>query len=391
MSDFNEVLGYLQDRRQRAVDGKYNCIPLPFPRFKQIWPGIEKGKYIIVTAAQKIGKTKFTDFLFVYNMIDFLIKHPEVRVKIIYFSLEDTAKKKYVDYLCHLLMRLDNLSVSSTQLESIDNEHPIIPEILDKLNTEKYQKYIKKYEEVVQYVDNVKNPTGINKECREYALANGHLNFKKIEMKNPDTGLKEERDIIDPINPYTPNDPEEYRIVVLDNAANLTNENGLSKRETIEKMSKYAIILRDQLNYTFVLVQHQAQDLESNESYKLDRMKPRTDSLADAKTTSRDSNMIIGLYSPFKFQKTNYEGYDITKLRNNVRFMEILDDRNYGANGNICPLMFEGASTYFRELPLPNDPKMKNVYEYLDRMKPKVTLLSFCKNLFTNLKQKTND
>lgn len=386
MSDFNEIVGYLQNRRQRAVDGKYNCIPLPFQRFKQIWPGIEMGKYIIITAAQKIGKTKFTDFLFVYNLIDFLIKHPEMHVKILYFSLEDTARKKYVDYLCHLLMRLDTLEVSSTQLESIDNEHPIKPEILDLIQSEKYQKYIRKYEDVVHYVDTVKNPTGINKECREYALANGHLNFKEMEMKNPDTGIMEKRKVIDPLNPYTPNDPEEYRIVILDNAANLSNENGLSKRETIEKMSKYAVTLRDQLNYIFVLVQHQAQDLESNEAFKLDRMKPRTDSLADCKTTSRDCNMIIGLYSPFKFQKTSYEGYDITKLRNNVRFMEILDDRNYGANGNICPLMFEGASTYFRELPLPNDPKMKQVYDYLDRVRPKVTLLSYCRKLFYKLK-----
>ena len=389
MSDFKEVVGYLQNRRQRAVEGKYNCIPLPFPRFKQIWPGVEMGKYIIVTAAQKIGKTKFTDFLFVYNLVDFLIRHPEMRVKILYFSLEDTARKKYVDYLCHLLMRLDTLEVSSTQLESIDNEHPVKPEILELIQSEKYQKYIRKYEEVVQYVDTVKNPTGINKECREYALSHGHLNFKEMEMKNPESGNMEKRPVIDPMNPYTPDDPEEYRIVILDNAANLSNENGLSKRETIEKMSKYAVTLRDQLNYIFVLVQHQAQDLESNESFKLDRMKPRTDSLADCKTTSRDANMIIGLYSPFKFQKTSYEGYDITKLRNNVRFMEILDDRNYGANGNICPLMFEGASTYFRELPLPNDPKMKNVYEYLDRVRPKVTLLSYCRKLFYKLKQKT--
>ena len=389
MSDFKEVVDYLQNRRQRAVEGKYNCIPLPFPRFKQIWPGVEMGKYIIVTAAQKIGKTKFTDFLFVYNLVDFLIRHPEMRVKILYFSLEDTARKKYVDYLCHLLMRLDTLEVSSTQLESIDNEHPVKPEILDLIQSEKYQKYIRKYEEVVQYVDTVKNPTGINKECREYALSHGHLNFKEMEMKNPESGNMEKRPVIDPMNPYTPDDPEEYRIVILDNAANLSNENGLSKRETIEKMSKYAVTLRDQLNYIFVLVQHQAQDLESNESFKLDRMKPRTDSLADCKTTSRDANMIIGLYSPFKFQKTSYEGYDITKLRNNVRFMEILDDRNYGANGNICPLMFEGASTYFRELPLPNDPKMKNVYEYLDRVRPKVTLLSYCRKLFYKLKQKT--
>ena len=53
-------------------------------------------------------------------------------------------------------------------------------------------------------------------------------------------------------------------------------------------MSKYAITLRDQLKYTFVLIQHQAQDKEGNESFKLDRIKPTSDGLADAKTTTRD-------------------------------------------------------------------------------------------------------
>ena len=264
MSYFEGILEHLKEKRQRALDGLYNCIPLPFPRFRNIFPGIQMGRYIICTANQKIGKTKFCDFVFVYETIEFILKHPEVRAKIFYFCLEESPRKKYIEFLCHLLWRLDKLIVTMSDIESTDKDHPIKEEILNILSTERYQKYIKKFEETVEYLDEPRNPTGISKKCREYALSHGHLNFKKKLINDPVTGKPVERDIIDTVNPYTPDDPEEYRIVILDNASNLTSENGLSKRETIEKLSKYAITLRDQLKFTFVLIQHQALRLHNS-------------------------------------------------------------------------------------------------------------------------------
>lgn len=382
MSYFKDILQYLEEKRQRALDGLYNCIPLPFPRFRNLFPGIQMGRYIICSANQKVGKTKFCDFLFVYETVDFILKHPEVRAKVLYFCLEESPRKKYIEFLCHLLWRLDKIVVTNSDIESTDKDHPIKEEILDLLKTEKYQKYIQKFEETVEYIDDIRNPTGINKKCREYALSNGHLNFKKAIVSDPVTGKPVEKDVIDTVNPYTPNDSEEYRIVILDNASNLTLESGLNKRETIEKLSKYAITLRDQLRYTFVLIQHQAQDKEGNESFKLGRIKPTSDGLADAKTTSRDANMVIGLYSPFKFGKDVYEGYDIKKFRNHIRFMEVLEDRDYGANGNICPLYFDGATSFFSELPRANDTlELNKVYKFMEDNKMKkglfVSLISF--------------
>ena len=372
MRYFEDILKHLKDKRQRALDGLYNCIPLPFPRFRTIFPGIQMGRYIIVTANQKVGKTKFCDFVFVYELVDFIIKHPEVRAKILYFCLEESPRKKYIEFLCHLLWRLDKITVTNSDIESTDKNHPIKEEILKLLETEKYQKYIKKFEETVEYIDDIRNPTGINKKCREYALSHGHLNFKKAIVSDPITGKPVEKDVIDTVNSYTPDDSEEYRIVILDNSSNLTLESGLNKRETIEKMSKYAITLRDQLKYTFVLIQHQAQDKEGNEAFKLDRIKPTSDGLADAKTTTRDANMVIGLYSPFKFGKDSYEGYDIKRFRNHIRFMEVLEDRDYGANNQICPLYFDGASSYFSELPRSDDKVgIDKVYRFMDENKTK--------------------
>lgn len=369
---FDEIYKKLQDRRERALSGKYNCIPLPFVRLRRYFPGLEKGKYIVVTANQKIGKTKLTDFLFVYETIDFAIKHPEIRLKIIYFCLEENADKKYNSFLSQLLFRLNGIRVSPTDLNSIDKDKPVDESTLELLKTDKYFEYIKKFEEIVTFVDSDRNPTGINKVCREYALEHGHLNYKTIQINDPVTKKLVDRKVIDPLNPYTPSDEEEFRIVVVDNAFNISSESGMTKRESIEKLSQYATILTGQLGYIFVLVQHQAQAQEGIENIKLDRMKPSSDGLADCKVTARDCNMLIGLYSPFKFGKKSYEGYDITKFRNSIRFMEILEDRDFGANNQICPLYFDGISSSLFELPRPDDAEgMQRVYNYLERQNPR--------------------
>lgn len=389
MSYYKEVKASLEEKRKRAINGLYNCIPFPFKRFRTFLPGTQKGKYIICTANQKIGKTKFCDFVFVYETLFFIIQHPEVRAKILYFCLEESPKKKYTEFLCHLLYRLDKIEISPTELESTDKDYPVSQDILNRLDSERYQIYIKKFEEIVEYIDSGSNPTGVNKKCREYALSHGHLNLKEIEAKDID-GNMIKKNIVDPVNPYTPDDPEEYRIIILDNTSNITSEQGLSKRESVEKMSKYFINLRDQLNYTIVMIQHQAQAQEGIENFKLNKIKPSSDGLADAKTTTRDANMVIGLYSPFKYGLTEYEKYDITKFRNHIRFMEVIEDRDYGANGNICPLFFDGAVSFFKELPKPdNYNEMKKVYEMLEKKKQakvsKVTLLAFMFTRITNI------
>ena len=159
-------------------------------------------------------------------------------------------------------------------------------------------------------------------------------------------------------------------MIILDNAANLALEKDCTNQKAaIEKMSKYGIILRKQLKYIFVFIQHQAQAQEGIENIKLDRMRPTTDGLGDCKTTSRDANIVLGLFSPFKFKKKEYERYDITKLKDYARFLEVLEDRDYGANGRICGLFFDGATSAFKELPKPDDAvNLEKCYRYIKKL-----------------------
>lgn len=367
MNLFEEVEAKNELRRQRLLEGKSNCLSLPFKRFRKIYPGFEQAKFLIITANQKVGKSKLADYLFIYEPLFNMLDNNGPKVKVLYFSLEMAANEKMNEFLCHLLFRLDNIHISTREVSNVDK--PRNPKITELLNSERYQRYIKGFMDMVDYEDTIKNPTGINKKCRDYALAHGHMNYITYQAPNEITGEMEDKQGIDPVKPYTQDDEDEFRIIILDNAANLILEKGCKEqRDAIMKMSKYCITLRKQLNYIPVLIQHQQQSQEGVENIKLDRMRPTTDGLGDCKTTSRDASCIIGLYNPYKFNKKEYLNYDITKLQDYCRFLEILEDRDYGANGHTCALFFDGATSTFKELPKSTETeKLNKCYQLIQK------------------------
>lgn len=367
MEDFSRALNYIKERRQRIIDGKVNCIPIPFKRMSKEFPGFERKRYGIITASQKIGKSKLVDYMLMYEPIFQMVnQQAKYNLKILYFTLEMSKDEKFYDFLCHLLYRLDGIEMGTLDLKSTSSDKPLDEKILQLIESDKYKVYIEKFQEVVTFIDDVKNPTGINKLCREYALSNGILHKKIIQVKDELTGNPKNLEVVDY---FEWNDPDTYYVIILDNFTNLTKESGYNKIENIEKMSKYFVTLRDQLKYHIVAIQHQAQAQEGIENRKLNMMYPTSDGLGDCKMTSRDIDYLIGLFSPFKYGLREFEGYDITKFKKKIRFLMILEDRNSGSGGNMYPLYFNGASSIFYELPLPNDKEgLQQVYNYMESL-----------------------
>ena len=65
----------------------------------------------------------------------------------------------------------------------------------------------------------------------------------------------------------------------------------------------------------------------------------------------------------------DYKGYDITKLRDNCRFLEVILNRG-GSVGGLVGLFFDGATCTFAELPPATDKNaMEGVYKYLQKIR----------------------
>jgi len=50
MSLYKRVYDRIEEKRERILSGKINCIPWRLPRFEESLPGIEQGKYYLLTA-----------------------------------------------------------------------------------------------------------------------------------------------------------------------------------------------------------------------------------------------------------------------------------------------------------------------------------------------------
>ena len=51
---FSRTLKTIENKRERLLNGKINCLPWGLPRFEEQLPGIEKSKYYLITANSKV-------------------------------------------------------------------------------------------------------------------------------------------------------------------------------------------------------------------------------------------------------------------------------------------------------------------------------------------------
>jgi hypothetical protein len=390
---YDKVIRNLKIKKQRVLDGKLNCIPFKLGAFTKDVPGIEKEQLVIVTAGSKVGKTQLCDWLYLYTPLEYTLKNPDkCRVKILYYSLEVSKEKKIQQMMCYLLFKMSNYNahIDIKSLNSVFEGRPVDDRILELLETEEYKKFGKHLEEHVTFEDNIRNPTGIFLNVKEFLEKNGTWTTVNKEVHDMTTNTKVTRPVRDT---YIPNDPELYVIVVIDHLALMNTEAKINdvRDAMILFSSKYALELRDKYKCTVVMVQQQAMSQEGVENKKLGMVLPSMNGLGEAKITARDANLILGLFSPHKLEIPKFFEYDIHYWQDNIRFMNVVGNREGGGN-SVCPLLFDGATNTFLTLPLPNQDLSK--YKTLvDRIRndiyilPVTQVMAVIKPIYKNYKK----
>ena len=383
----DRVLTNLKERRSRVLEGKINCIPSPFKRFRNDFIGIEQSCYYCITASTKGGKSQFTSYTFIYEPLMFCYyTNKDIDLKVLYFPLEETPERILQRFISWLLFTHSKgeIRISPRDLRSTTDAVP--QEILDILQEEEIQNIINYFEEHIIFSTET-NPTGIYKFCKQYAEENGTVYTKPGKYKD-ELGTVRETQVFDR---YVQNNPNEIRLIIIDTINLIDTERGLSLKQSMDKMSEYlAKYLRNRYHYSPVVIQQQAFEGEGNDAYKLNKFKPSIANNGDSKYTARDSNIVLGLFSPFKFGLAEYEGYDIRKFKDNIRFLEVLISRD-GELGGVCPLLFDGAVSAFKELPRPNEVnELNSIYEYLNKLRnprKEISKIFFSFNIKSKVKQ----
>lgn len=360
--DTNQML---RVRRQRLLDGGINTIPSPFRRFSRDFLGWEQSTYYIVTSFTKGGKTQLVSHL-LFSALMYCYyneKRTGVSIKVLYFPLEETKQRIMTRFYSWLLNQKFHVRISPSDLKSSDNDKPVSQEVLKIIESPEFVSIVDYFEKHIIFSDE-SNPTGMFKFCKQYAEKCGKVSTNTVTIKD-ELGFEKQVQVFDK---YVPNDPDEYVLVLTDTVNLIQTEKGSSKKQTIDKWSEYCIKLRDRYGQSPILIQQQNTDNESVESVKLNRTRPTTAGLGDSRYTAHDANIVLGVYSPFKFGLKEYLGYPIDRFKDHFRTLEVLVNRD-GELGGIIGLFFDGATCNWAELPRPeNTSAMGKVYAYLKQL-----------------------
>lgn len=338
MNDFRETLEYIEEARTREYVG----IPFNMGAFDEVFPYIEKSRYILIFASTGVGKTQFAVKKFLIDPFLFSMK-TGYDVKVTYAAVE----MRRVDIMAQVISYFYYLKygeVKAKQAFIRDKPDDSIMQNLYRLE-EDYERF----NQIIDITDSHKYPTGLYKYVKTKCLSEGTIDkindFKSQYVSNTNT----------------------HHILITDTINSLHIENGMNQTTNIDRYSSvYCKELVDYYGVTVVNLQQADKTQDQSEfNFKGNRIEYRTlpgkSSLAYSKHTNDDANIVMDLYSPFSyglpqypFEKSKMESYDITTWKDCWRRLNISKNRD-GLAPAECAMYFDGAIADFQPLPKPQD------------------------------------
>lgn len=273
-----KVIESLQNNRDKRLRGEVIAIPWELPRLSRLLPGVEKSKYVLISAQQKAGKTQLADYLFVIQPIEWLMKtKSDINLKIIYFSLELNKETKILQAISYKLNKEYDITISPQHLRSTFGGYVLNENILRVIQSRDFQTWLANFESHISYFDDIRSPDRIYSFVKGYAEKHGRY------IRDGDI-----------IQEYIPNDLNEHVIIICDHLSLLTPDAGETLHNSMYKYSAhYCLEFRDRFGYTVVNVQQMSansamQQFTTRGDSILEKIRPSPDGLADMKLSSRD-------------------------------------------------------------------------------------------------------
>jgi hypothetical protein len=330
LSIFDRVLEQIDTNRIK----KDNCIPFKkqLPRLSEYMPGIEKKKYYLISGASGTGKSQFVDEFFVFNPLEYVLENDtDITVKIKYYSFELDADTKMKQWLRRKLYNCFNLRVDDKVINSV-KPYQVSDSIMMALK--ETRSFFKHLEPMLEVIDTPKTAQEIISEIHQYAKDNGTI------IRNSDGSF----------NHYEANNKEEYVIIVVDHYSLLKVDGGSNIKAEIEKLSKGFVDIRNKYGYIPVPLQQTSAESENVEHFKLSKLEPSKNSLAESKLTYNDCDVALGIFNPYRHELSTYRKYNILELGDSFRNISIFKNR-FGVPHVYTGVYFDGCVGMFKELP----------------------------------------
>lgn len=329
----------------RGKDG-LNCgIPLRFDRVMECIPGIQQETYYCVGGELGTGKTSFVDDMFVSSPIDYLLNNEtNVKLKIIYYSFEISKVAKLAKMIARKIYDDRGIYCDINYILS-KGKNRISEEIYNIVMDTK--DYFYHMEDVLEIRDVPENPTGISKHLRQFAEQNGKFNHESEFVVK-----------------YMPNNPNLIVVIIMDHVGLLRQEQGFSKKQTIDKMSEYLVYYRNKCRFSAVTVQQLNRSVSSATRFQIDRVEPQLSDFKESGVTQEDANIVLALFNPFRYAIESFHGYNTKIMREHFRSLHLLKNRDGAADKDVGLHYFTKIGK-FNELPKSEELKTELDYKLI--------------------------
>lgn len=333
---------YALNEIDRGLQGLNVGLPMGFNRLVDYIPNIQQKTYYLIGGRTKDGKTSFVDDCFMYNPFDYIQENEtDLVLDIDYFSFEIDKTTKIIKGISRRIYKKYGLLVDVNHILS-RGKFRISTEIYEIVKKER--EYFNKLEDILTIfdIDEITNPTGMFKYLKQKAEKRGKTITTPVDIG----GGK----IIQKFESWTPNNPHRYHEIIIDSIGLVETEKNKTLKQCIDDLSKYCIKLRNRYRDIPVVIQQLGADADNDMRFTGNRLKPTLRDFSDSKYTPRDANVILTLFNPSSYEMDSFGGYDIGRLGNSFRNLEVLRNRDGDQNVNIG-LEFIGKVGTFKELP----------------------------------------
>lgn len=334
-----------REERKKGKKGLNKGIPINLPRLAKTIPNIQK-KYYTIASDSGVGKSKFTNYLFMYNSF-FQWKSGKIEdYEIVYLTAEMTIEEIIGEFQAILLYLKYNTLIDIDTIYSYGDKK-ISDDVDNLLESEEVIKLTEEFISKITIISENFTPKFVYKSLFDLARRNGEIVTKTI---NNEEVFAE----------YKKTNPNKWCIFILDNFQKLKSNNGDSLKDAIIQTSSMLDVY-GRIRFGFVCVGLQQLNRVSKtfDRYKLAQYFPSEQDLKDSEAPFHDCQVCIVQISPFKLDLDEFAKY---KIKGNIglkdRFRAIKIIKNRGGNSYVVDfLLFLGENAFYKELPYAEDMK----------------------------------
>lgn len=337
--------------------------------------GLHKKVSIGVTAAPKCGKTTLVDYSFLLSPylqcerlnilddvewiyfsgeIDRVSKEFKVAAffmaydyKIYNFTYKGEIYQMQQDYLSGHLLHTN--SDGSTEVIQISEEHELLlKQIYEKRIVPIFGEFDIHGRQITKgkviFIEDLENPTGLNKYLWQYAKENGQFIEEKYYLVDENEKVEKKR-----IIGYTSNNTNKFTIIITDHIRKLKKERGFTIKENMDKWLEYTTILRNLCHFTFINVCHSNRGIANVDRLRMagEWIFPTADDVKDTGNLAEESTILMTLFNP-NDEKYNLKRHMNVELENypNYRSIHITESRYTPSPAHVQTNMLGGINMF---------------------------------------------